>query len=742
MSAAISVLLDALRQYHLLEPAQLDELTRWSFPQEPRRFAEDLLRRGWLTPLQANHLLQGRAAELVFGSYVLLERLGQGGMGQVFKARNWKLGRVVALKLIRKERLANEEAIRRFQREIRATAQLAHQNIVRAYDADESGGTHFFVMEYAEGQDLACILAQRGALSIDEACHYIRQAALGLQHAHEQGLVHRDVKPHNLLLTRQGVVKILDLGLAQSASSGGEDSGTITQQGMVMGTLDYIAPEQALESHAVDIRADLYSLGCTFYHLLAGRPPFPGGGALEKLYKHRHEAPTPIGRLRPDVPPAVAGIVHKLLAKHPADRYQTPRELVAALAQPMESGPVVEAEGNCPLPLPSSATGGLSGETADSAFTDLALDDAGNGAEPLRRPQQQQRREWSLSLVLLSSIGLVALLALTVLLYLVLGSRAVPKENAGAAKKPALQASKDEEPKPRAVLEGHTAGVLALAFLPRSGLLVSGSEDRTIKLWKVSETGGRLLDTLHGHAGPVVSLACVADGTILAAASKQTIHVWNPATRTEWRRIETRHPALRCLVFALASSSQAMTVGEDNAMPWWDLATGEQIGGRFLPAPGCSLAFCPDGQRWAVGRADGTVRLCNHDPTKEPPDLPAHRGAVKALAWSPTGAFVASGGADGLVKLWLPSGEQRNVFSDHKGEIHSLAFSPEGKLLASASADGSVRLWTVSGKLKTIFRGHPRGAGAVAFSLEGKTLASGDGEGKVYLWDVTTAWEN
>jgi serine/threonine protein kinase len=296
-SAAADAFLVTLRQHHLLEPAQVDELADVGRFDGAKAFAAELIRRGWLTPYQANQVLGGRAPDLVLGSYVLLERLGAGGMGQVFKARNWKLGRIAALKLIRKERLASEDAVRRFHREIRAAAQLSHPNIVLAYDADEVGGTHFFVMEYVAGRDLARVVKEQGPLPLGAPCDCVRQAALGLQHAHERGLVHRDIKPHNLLLTERGVVKILDLGLAQLVEpAADETSSTLTQEGVVMGTLDYIAPEQVVNSHAVDIRADLYSLGCTFYFLLAGRAPFPACSPVEKLYKHRYEEPAPVER--------------------------------------------------------------------------------------------------------------------------------------------------------------------------------------------------------------------------------------------------------------------------------------------------------------------------------------------------------------------------------------------------------------------------------------------------------------
>jgi serine/threonine protein kinase len=199
----VAALVDELRRYRLLEANQLAELTPRLLARfaDPKALARELVKRGWVTPYQVNQLFLGRGHELLLGSYVLLDKLGEGGMGAVFEARNWKLGQVVALKLIRKEHIDSESALKRFQREIRAAAQLNHPNIVRAYDADEVQGTHLLVMEYVEGTDLSKLVKQRGPLPIAEACEYIRQAALGLQHAFERGLVHRDIKPHNLLLS-------------------------------------------------------------------------------------------------------------------------------------------------------------------------------------------------------------------------------------------------------------------------------------------------------------------------------------------------------------------------------------------------------------------------------------------------------------------------------------------------------------------------------------------------------------
>jgi tRNA A-37 threonylcarbamoyl transferase component Bud32 len=266
--------------------------------------------------------------------YEMLEELGQGGMGIVLKARQLHLDRIVALKVIRKEYLAHEATMRRFQREAKAAARLSHPNIVTLFDAPKVGDRLFLVMEYVEGTDLGRLVREHGQLPVAQACDYIRQASLGLQHAFERGLVHRDIKPGNLLLTKQwGVIKLLDMGLARldQANPMEGDYSEITQHGQLMGTPDYLAPEQAANASAADIRSDLYSLGCTLYFLLTGQAPFPGGSLTEKLVKHAIHDPEPIEKLRPEIPAGVCAIVQRLLAKDPQARYQTPAEVAAAL---------------------------------------------------------------------------------------------------------------------------------------------------------------------------------------------------------------------------------------------------------------------------------------------------------------------------------------------------------------------------------------------------------------------------
>jgi tRNA A-37 threonylcarbamoyl transferase component Bud32 len=262
-------------------------------------------------------------------------------MGTVWLAEHRVMGRRVALKVIRPEHLARPGAAERFRREAHAAARLQHAGIVAAHDAEQAGPSHFLVMEYVEGVSLAEYLASRGPLPVAEACRLARDAALALQHAHERGMVHRDVKPHNLMLTPEGQVKVLDFGLAAFAAGEGPDKG-LTAANMVVGTPDYIAPEQAVDAHAADGRSDVYSLGCTLYQLLTGRVPFPGDSTLAKLDAHRAGGPAPLRALRPDVPARLAAVLAKLMAKRPQDRYPTAADAARAL------GPWVGQVSNLP----------------------------------------------------------------------------------------------------------------------------------------------------------------------------------------------------------------------------------------------------------------------------------------------------------------------------------------------------------------------------------------------------------
>ena len=308
-------------------------------------FVDVLVREGFLTRFQAEKLMTGRWRGFVIaGKYRLLDRLGVGGMGAVYLCEHVAMGRRVALKVLPLTQAHDPVSLQRFYREARAVARLDHPNIVRAHDLDCEGNVHFLVLEYIDGCNLHDFVRRNGPMAPARAAHYLRQATMGLQHAHEQGLVHRDIKPSNLLLDRVGVVKMLDLGLARFF---GEDNSPFVkefEQGFVIGTADYLAPEQAVDSQ-VDIRADLYSIGCTMYYLLTGQSPFSGGSSAQKMMWHQVRMAKPISAFRSDVPDALQGILARLMAKERERRYQTPAELVDAL------GDFVRG----PMPAPTAA---------------------------------------------------------------------------------------------------------------------------------------------------------------------------------------------------------------------------------------------------------------------------------------------------------------------------------------------------------------------------------------------------
>jgi serine/threonine protein kinase len=302
-------------------------------PADPMGVAVSLVRSGMLTKFQAHQILKGRYKAFHIGRYRVLEPLGVGGMSRVYLAEHTTMGHRVAIKLVSAETTADPALVQRFFRESRAIAALNHPNIVRAHDAaEERGKFHYLVMEYIDGVNLHDLVHHHGPLSAERAAHYIAQAAEGLQYLHTAGLIHRDIKPGNLLLERRGIVKILDLGLARYCAPGEGDAITATfDKKAILGTADFLAPEQAIQSSDVDIRADIYSLGATMYFLLAGRPPFPGDNFAHKLLGHQMKEPEPLITLRPDLPIELINVISKMMAKKLDDRYQEPIEVAAAL---------------------------------------------------------------------------------------------------------------------------------------------------------------------------------------------------------------------------------------------------------------------------------------------------------------------------------------------------------------------------------------------------------------------------
>ena len=320
-----------------------DELTRLDAKipsdnraQDAQELARDLVRQHKLTLFQARALYQGKPKGLTLGNYVLLDKIGEGAMGTVFKAQHRWMKRIVAVKVLSLAAVKNPNLVKRFHREVEAVAKLTHPNIVAAYDADEHYGMHFLAMEFVDGADLEHYVIKNGPMPVDQVLDYILQAARGLEHAHAHGIVHRDIKPANLLLDKQGTVKVLDLGLARiqeaaTSVSSFDEQTALTGMGNIMGTVDYMSPEQALDSHQADHLSDIYSLGATLHFLLTGKPMFEGKTPLACIIAHR-EAPVPSLRVeRQDVPPEVDTIFQRMVAKQKAARYQSATELIRDL---------------------------------------------------------------------------------------------------------------------------------------------------------------------------------------------------------------------------------------------------------------------------------------------------------------------------------------------------------------------------------------------------------------------------
>jgi serine/threonine protein kinase len=713
--ASARAFLDVLAGCQLVAPAQLDELQAVTWD-SAHALGKDLLQRGWLTPYQVNQVLLGRGPDLILGPYVLLERLGEGGTGQVFKARHQHLRRIVALKQIRKELLTDPEVVGRFYREIQVVSQLDHPNVVHAFDAGPIGTSHCLVMEYVEGTDLARLVRQSGPLPVNHAAEYIRQAALGLQHAHERGLVHRDIKPSNLFLvsgespkastthhspltthpnTPWGVIKILDLGLARLRrgvdaphSNIPHPPGALTPVGAVMlGTPDYVAPEQALDFHSADIRADIYSLGCTFYHLLTGRPPFVGGSIARKLLRHQQSHPTAIEVLRSDLPPELAGALRRMMAKDPKHRYQTPAEVAAVLEGWLTTGKV-----------PPQAPAVVSAPAAPPAAT------APTAPPPRPRRARTHPFHWVAAAVL-ASVGLAVV--------------ALPFAFRPA---PATVASATQSPEP------------ALPPLEQLALAGIAPEDRAA--WQPEELVG-----VVGKRGlePMRSVAISPDSKYVALGGGHGVLIGEIATGRRW----TPQPE-RSMVWAVAFGPAGRNVtwaAEDRKLRSAELPPADV---RILPNAHekriTALAYSPDGKQLASAGQEGSLKLWE-GPRDKPTLLQDKGPPINALAF---GKVLVSGDNQS-VRLWdLTTHKPKERIPAPKGQpIVALALTADGSLLAAA-ANNLVRLYDLSGaKPRELpqLRGHLAEVRAVAFAPDGKRIVSADSRGVVILWDATVSQE-
>ncbi len=717
--------------------------------------------------------------------YRIVELIGRGGMGNVYRAEHRLMNRPVAIKLINSQLIRQPQAVERFRREVQAAAKLTHSNIVTAYDAEQAGDVHFLVMEFVEGTDLASVVKHRGPMSVAEACECIRQAAEGLQHAHEKGMVHRDIKPHNLMLSAEGQVRILDFGLAGFATEtalgshvrqnvgdthvvppsgdGGYDANAahLTTAGSVMGTPDYIAPEQAKDAHSADIRADIYSLGCTLHFLLTGKPPFEADSVLAKLKAHAQQSPTALTTLRNDVPTELSQVVARMMSKNPAERFQTPADVAEALApfaKPAMSPPRRRAR-----TLVAALWMGLVALLAGVIFvqTDTGLVEIHSEVDNVKISIQQKDgggiefhdlQTGSLVRRLSSGDYEVKLKSARNDVEIVNGDLKLKRWGKAVVtlrRKTDVKNLADSRMSGQAVkdvaeirrFEGHEGPVRAIAWTPDGKALLSGSGfptgDQTLRLW--DSATGREIRQLTGHQGQVFAVDINRDGNRVLAACEKSIHLWDLTTGQYLRELRGHSADVTTVIF-LPDGRHALSACHDKTVKLWDLESGTEKR-EFTGHTGATfgLAVLPGNRQFLSGSWDGTIRLWDLETGESLRTFTGH--ATWCVKMLPDGLRFLSSGDDGTVRLWeISSGKQLRKIKAHERQVFAMDVSPDGQLVASGG-DGLVSLWNVETGEQLAGASHREFVWTVAFAPDGKSLLSAGGGGwKSENWHNGDDW--
>ncbi|HTK75915.1 MAG TPA: serine/threonine-protein kinase [Gemmataceae bacterium] len=696
-----------LRRTHLIDDALFNTL-RADVPKfdSARAIATHLIGADTITRFQAEKVLQGGGEELHLGPFVLLEQIARGDSCLVLKAFQPRLNRTVALKMIRPDILKLlPDAARRLDREALATAQLHSPYAVVLYDLYEFGDTSFLALEYLDGMDLAMRVYKEGALPVPLACDYIRQAATGLQHAHEAGLVHRDIKPSHLLVTGAstarngtnrfagGVVKILDMGVAR-VDWLPEPEGVVAANGSGagIGTPDFVAPEQAKDASKADIRADIYSLGCTFYHLLCGQPPFGHCSPEEKLAKHQQEEPRPLEEVRPGIPAPLLGVVKRMMCKRPFERFETPQEVADTLAQ-LE--PVISASWVAASDWTGRAhsRSEMAAAPAATGRADVVVPRKSTVYQPTAQPPTPTR------------------------------SRVIHP----ARRKYSLKA--------------HGGYVTGVAFSLDGRRLATGGLDGKLFIWQLSgeqPTEEAALPSKLGDVQRVVFSPTEQCVYTALAAKGGLIWRWDWAEK-DIRKSLTVAPSepLTASVLAVSADGKQLAAGGGNDILAWTLARPEIGRSTMLKGHGKAvraLAFAPAGRRLASAHEDGKLAFWEFGWFRATRKalLTGHADVVMTIAFAPNGMMLASGGSDGRIGIWDTATDDpraQAVLSGHSGPVRLVQFvPPEGRLI-SVGDGGEAILWDVATKAKLREWAFDKGLAAnLTLSPDGRLLAVGANE--------------
>lgn len=657
------------------------------------QLAQRLAGQGLVTSYQCREVLEGRGGKLVVAGYLLLDQIGAGGMGQVYLALHRQMQRRVAIKLMSERAAETAEAAERFRREIKIIARLSHPNIVAAYDAGEDQGMLYLVMEYVEGETLQALVKRRGPLPIDEAVDYLVQAARGLQAAHAAGIVHRDVKPSNLLRDNTGTVKLLDLGLARlgdptHVATDPSARESLTRSDQLLGTIDYMAPEQACDGGRVDHRADIYSLGCCFYYFLTGRSAYDRGSVIECLLAHRDAAIPSLRQVRPDLPTSLDETFHRMVAKRPEDRFAAMSELLAAFGASHTQPGTAQSDDASAVALEAIAP-----------FVPPVTPPKPAGAD---KSGCRRSRVWHVRTIMaVVTIVAFAALALTATLLVVGagsgwfgGQPVASQEVARPDTAPAPVTGTVRAVTPLLTLSGHTNTIECLAFIPGSDRIVSGDDDQRLLVWDLT---ARQLDFSLAEgddSGPCLAVA--PDGHVAATASDhEVLKLWDLSRRQEVKRLAGHHVA-------------------------------------FSPAGKLFAAALGDNQLALYDAADGTERGI----------LVGHTSWVQALAFSGDGRTLASGDESGCLRVWDVEGQVQRCVLENGSRIHEVVVARDGSLAAAVCDDGMLRLWNVhEQRVQWKVPAHAGRALRIALSPDGARIATSGGDGTIAVWDVLSARE-